>query len=138
EGTAETGSVALSGLRVRLGGGGFLASGSWNWPGQAGDILPRERVLLAKDLEAVAKAPLEGAVRGEIDLKSDGKTAGLDLRLQMGGGRIGGKRSSTLEKAAVWDVQLTADRIDPGAISNRAPKGQVTARVSLHGKRMPK
>jgi translocation and assembly module TamB len=139
EGAALTGTVALKGLRVKLGGSGLLASGSWNLARQAGEIRVRELVLLPKDLEAVApKAPLEGAVRGEIDLKSDGKTVGADLRLEAGGGRIQAKLTSTLEKTPIWDVQLTADKIDPGAISVRAPKGEVTGRASLHGKGTPR
>jgi translocation and assembly module TamB len=138
EGAGKTGTVALKALRVRLGESGLLASGSWDLARNAGEVRVRELVVLPKDLEAVApKAPLEGAVRGEVDLKSDGKTAGAELRLEAGGGRIEAKLTSTLEKAPVWDVQLTAYKVDPGAISARAPKGEVSARVSLHGRGTP-
>ena len=76
-------------------------------------------------------------MRASTDLKSDGKTAQLDLHLDGGGGAIRAKATGTIEKTPVWDLQLSLDRVDPGAISRRAPKGQVTARASLHGKDRP-
>ncbi len=139
EGALPEATVALKELRLGIGESGLRASGSWDLARQAGEIRVRDLAVLPKDVEAVLPhAPLQGAVRGELDLKSDGKTAGLDLRLDAGGGRIAGKLTSTLEKAPVWDVQLTVDRIDPGALTLRAPKGEVTGRVSLHGKGFPK
>ncbi|HTO95841.1 MAG TPA: translocation/assembly module TamB domain-containing protein [Myxococcales bacterium] len=139
EGAGSAATISLRSLRLKLGESGFLASGSWDLARQAGEIKLRELVLVPRDLQVlVPKAPLEGAVRGEIDLKSDGKTAGADLRLLAGGGRVQAKLTSTLEKAPTWDVQLTVEKIDPGAISLRAPKGEVTARASLHGKGLPK
>jgi translocation and assembly module TamB len=139
EGAAPTATVALKTLRLKLGESGFLASGSWDLARQAGEVRLRELVLIPKDVQTFApRLPLEGALRGEIDLKSDGKTAWVDLRLQAGGGKIAGRLTSTLEKAPIWDVQLSTEKIDPGAISPRAPKGEVTSRVSLHGKGLPR
>jgi translocation and assembly module TamB len=139
DGTAATGTVGLQALRLKLGGSGLAASGSWDLGRQAGEVRLRELVLLPQDLELVSPgAKLGGAVRGEADLKSDGKTAGIDLRLEGGGGRITAKVAGTLEKSPVWDLQLSADKVDPGALSARAPKGEVTGRVSLHGKGRPR
>jgi translocation and assembly module TamB len=139
DGVAATGTVGLKSLRVNLGESGLAANGSWNIAQQSGEIRLRELVLRPQDLELIVPGvPLEGPLRGEANLKSDGKTAGADLRLEAGGGRIQAKLTSTLEKAPVWDVQLTLDAIDPGAISSVAPKGEVTARLSLHGKGTPR
>jgi len=139
EGAAPGRTIALRTLRVKLGESGFSANGSWDLARQAGEIRLRDVAVLPRDLAAIApKAPLEGAVRGEADFKSDGKTAGADLRLQAGGGRLDAKLTSTLEKAPTWDVQLNVEKVDPGAISARAPKGEVTARASLHGKGFPR
>jgi translocation and assembly module TamB len=139
DGSSATGTVGLKSLRVKLGESGVLASGSWDLGRQAGEIQLRELAVLPKDVAVLAPAvPLTGAIRGEATLKSDGKTAGADLRLQAGGGRIEAKLTSTLEKAPTWDVQLSLDKIDPGAVSSRGPKGEVTARLSLHGKGTPK
>lgn len=138
DGPAASGTATLRSLRVKLGESGLLANGSWNIGAAAGEVHLREVVLTPKDLALFApRAPLEGTVRGEADLKSDGRTAGLELRLDAGGGRIEGKLTGTLEKVPVWDLQLSVAEVDPGAISDRAPKGQVTARVSLHGKGRP-
>jgi translocation and assembly module TamB len=76
-------------------------------------------------------------VRGQADLGSDGKTAQLDLKLQAGGGRIEAKATGKLEKTPIWDLQLTVDKVDPAAVTALAPPGEVTARVSLHGKGTP-
>src|SRR5207244_1964804 len=103
---AAAGTVGLKSLRVKLGESGLLASGSWDIARRAGEIRIRELTVRPDDLEVVVPAaPLEGIVRGEADLKSDGKTAGLDLKVEGGGGRILAKLTSTLEKAPVWDVQ---------------------------------
>src|SRR5882724_11204609 len=55
-----------------------------------------------------------------------------------GPGRIGAKVTATLEKSPVWDLQFSAEKVDPGALSARAPKGEVTGRLSLHGKGRPR
>ncbi len=47
------------------------------------------------------------------------------------------KATSTLDKLPAWDLQLTMDKLDPGAITSRAPHGEVSARASLHGKGLP-
>ncbi|TMA86879.1 MAG: hypothetical protein E6J63_15775 [Deltaproteobacteria bacterium] len=139
EGTAATGTVALKSFRAKLGESGLVANGSWDLARRAGEIRVRQLVLRPEDVEAIApKSPLAAAVRGEADLKSDGKTAGVDVRLEAGGGKIGAKLTATLEKVPGWDVQLSLDAVDPGALSPRAPKGQVTARLSVHGKGTPR
>src|SRR5256885_15030163 len=104
DGTGATGTVGLQALRLKLGGSGFAAGGSWDLGRQAGEVRLRDLVVLPQDLELVlAGAELEGPVRGEADLKSDGKTAGLDLRLDAGGGRIAAKVTASLEESPVWD-----------------------------------
>jgi autotransporter translocation and assembly factor TamB len=139
EGAGATGTIALKSFRARLGESGLVANGSWDLARRAGEIRVRQLVVRPEDIEVIApKSPLAAAVRGEADLKSDGKTAGLDLRLEAGGGKIGAKLTATLEKAPVWDVQLSADAVDPAALSTRAPKGEVTARLSVHGKGAPR
>ena len=139
DGTAATGTVGLNSLRVKLGESGFLASGSWNLGQQAGEIRLREIAVRPQDVHAIAPdAPLAGAIRGEANLKSDGKTAGAEAKLVAGGGKIDLKLTATVEKSPVWDVQVSLDRIDPGAVSARAPKGEVTGRLSLHGKGTPR
>lgn len=138
-GPGTTGTLALKTLRVKLGESGLVANGSWDIARRAGEIRVRELAVRPQDLDVlVPGVPLEGAVRGEADLKSDGKTAGAELRLEAGGGRVQAKLTSTLEKTPVWDVQLSLDGIDPGAITTLAPKGEVTARLSLHGKGTPR
>jgi autotransporter translocation and assembly factor TamB len=139
EGAGATGTVALKSLRAKLGESGLVANGSWDIARRAGEIRVRQLVVRPEDVAVIAgKSPIAAAVRGELDVKSDGKTAGVDLRLEAGGGRIGAKLTAALEKAPVWDVQLTADGVDPAALSDRAPKGEVTARLSLHGKGTPR
>ncbi len=139
EGAGATGTVALKSFRAKLGESGLIANGSWDIARRAGEIRVRQLVVRPEDVAVIAgKSPMAAAVHGELDVKSDGKTAGVDLRLEAGGGRIGAKLTATLEKAPVWDVQLTADAVDPAALSNRAPKGEVTARLSLHGKGTPR
>jgi autotransporter translocation and assembly factor TamB len=139
DGAAATGTVALKSLRVKLGESGLAANGSWDIARQAGEVRVRELVLLPRDLEVVVPGtPLAGDIRGEADLKSDGKAAEADLKLQGGGGRIEAKLTSTLDKTRAWNVQVSLDAVDPGAISTLAPKGEVTARLSLHGKGTPR
>jgi len=139
EGAAATGTVALKSFRAKLGESGLVADGSWDLARRAGEIRVRQLVVRPEDVEVIApKSPLAAAVRGELDLKSDGKTAGVELRLDAGGGKLGGKLTATLEKAPVWDVQLSLDSVDPAALSPRAPKGVVTARLSVHGKGTPR
>ena len=163
DGALATGKVALRKLRLRLGASGLVANGSWDLARNAGALAVRELAVLPDDLEQVlpkskeltkSKEPtkekeltkgkeltksklLTSPVRGEADLKSDGKTAQLDLRLDAGGGKLHAVGTATLEKKPVWDLQLTADGVDPGAISPQAPDGKVDARVSLHGKGTP-
>ncbi len=139
DGAAAAGTVGVKSLRLKLGESGLLASGSWDFTRHAGEIRIRELTVRPDDLDVVLPAaPLEGIVRGEADLKSDGKTAGLDLRIEAGGGRILAKVTSTLEKSPVWDVQLSVAAVDPGAIASVAPNGEVTGRAALHGKGVPR
>ena len=122
-------------------------NGSWDLARQAGELRLRELVLLPRDVAQLTPvregrppqpAPIAGEVRGQADLRSDGKTAQLEVHLQAGGGRIDAKATGTLEKDPVWDLQLALEAVDPGAVSPLAPKGQVSARVSLHGKGRPR
>ncbi|MFN2550180.1 MAG: translocation/assembly module TamB domain-containing protein [Myxococcales bacterium] len=138
EGALATGKVALRTLRVKLGESGLAANGSWDIARNAGAVAIRELKVLPEDLEKLLpKKPLASAVSGEADLKSDGTTAQVALRLDGGGGHIDGKATVTLDKKPTWDLQLTVDHVDPGALSPKAPKGQVDARASLHGKGRP-
>jgi translocation and assembly module TamB len=138
DGAAPDTTVGLRSLRLKLGESGFTADGSWDLARRAGEIRVQQLALRPQDLGVVLPAvPLEGSIRGGADLKSDGKTAGADLQLEAGGGRITLKLTSTLEQTPTWDVQLSLESVDPGAITRLAPKGQVTARLTLHGKGAP-
>lgn len=138
DGPPATGKADVRTLRVRLGQSGFSLNGSWDLARQAGALSLRDLVVLPRDVQTVLpSAPLAGEVRGEADLKTDGKTAQLELRLEAGGGEVKATATATLEKPQTWDLQLSLAHVDPGALSPKAPKGQVDARVSLHGKGVP-
>ena len=138
QGAAATGHLDVKTLRLQLGKSGVSASGSWDLAGQSGALALRELVIHPDDLFALThQRRLEGEVRGEADLKSDGKTAQLALRLDAGGGKLTAQATATLAKPPVWDLQLSLDRLDPGALTAAAPKGEVSARLSLHGKGTP-
>jgi translocation and assembly module TamB len=146
DGEVTTGKASVTRLRVKLGESTLAIDGSWDLARQAGELRLRDLVLLPHDVRAVIPvqegkapqpAPLAGAVRGQADLKSDGKTAQLSVKLQAGGGRIEATATGTLEKVPIWDLQLAIDSVDPGGVSGLAPRGEVTARVALHGKGTP-
>ncbi|TMA25312.1 MAG: hypothetical protein E6J78_18030 [Deltaproteobacteria bacterium] len=147
DGAPMSGKAALTQLRFKLGESTLVLNGSWDLARQAGELRLRELVLLPRDVAQLTPvregrppqpAPIAGEVRGQADLRSDGKTAQLEVHLQAGGGRIDAKATGTLEKDPVWDLQLALEAVDPGAVSPLAPKGQVSARVSLHGKGRPR
>ncbi len=139
DGAAPNTTVGLRSLHVKLGESGFAADGSWDLARRAGEVRLRQLALRPQDLGILLPAaPLDGPVRGEADLKSDGKTAGVDVKLDAGGGRITLKLTSTLEDTPTWDVQLSLESVDPGAVTGLAPKGEVNARLSLHGKGTPR
>jgi autotransporter translocation and assembly factor TamB len=138
EGAPASGNATVRALRLRLGESTLDLDGRWDLARQAGELHMRNFSVRSKDVEAIApRAPVEGQIAGEADLRSDGKTAQLDLRVQAGGGRIDAKATATLEKKPEWDLQLGIDKVDPGAANALAPRGEVTARASLHGKGMP-
>ena len=138
QGPVATGHLDVKSLRLKLGDSGVSASGSWDIAGQSGALALRELVVTPQDVLLLTQQPqLEGQVRGEADLKSDGKTAQLALRLDLASGKLSAQATATLEKKPVWDLQLVLDRLDPGALSAKAPKGEVSARLSLHGKGVP-
>ncbi|HUJ26383.1 MAG TPA: translocation/assembly module TamB domain-containing protein [Myxococcales bacterium] len=138
DGALPAGNLTLRTLRATLGESGLSLAGSWDLQQMSGALELRDLVLMPKDVAALAgKEVLAGAVRGSADFKSDGKTAQLALHLDGGGGAIAAKATATLEKKPVWDLQLTVDKLDPGALSPQAPRGTFTARASLHGKGRP-
>ncbi len=138
EGAPASGNATVRALRLRLGESTLDLDGRWDLARQAGELHMRNFSVRSKDVEAIApRAPVEGQIAGEADLRSDGKTAQLDLRVQAGGGRIDAKATATLEKKPEWDLQLGIDKVDPGAANALAPRGEVTARASLHGKGRP-
>jgi autotransporter translocation and assembly factor TamB len=142
DGAVPTGKVGLKALRLKLGESGLAAAGSWDIARQAGEVHLRELALLPKDLAALMPARvgppvLSSPVRGEADLKSDGKTAQLELRLEGGGGKAQAKVTAVLEKVPEWDLQLAVDGVNPGALSAQAPRGEMSARAALHGKGTP-
>ena len=139
EGAPASGNATVRALRLRLGESSLALDGRWDLARQAGELHVRNLSVRSKDVEAIApRAPVEGQIAGEADLRSDGKTAQLDLRLQAGGGRVDAKATvALLEKKPEWDLQLGIDKVDPAAITALAPRGEVTARASLHGKGTP-
>jgi translocation and assembly module TamB len=138
EGAPASGNATVRALRLRLGESTLDLDGRWDLARQAGELHMRNFSVRSKDVEAIApRAPVEGEIAGEADLRSDGKMAQLDLRVQAGGGRIDAKATATLEKKPEWDLQLGIDKVDPGAANALAPRGEVTARASLHGKGTP-
>ena len=138
QGAPATGHLDLRSLRLRLGKSGVSVSGSWDLAAQSGALALRQLVVTPEDVETLThQQRLQGEVRGEADLKSDGKTAQLALRLDAGAGKLTAQATATLEKKPVWDLQLTVEHLDPGALTAAAPRGEVSARVSLHGKGTP-
>lgn len=142
-GALATGAVEVKSLHLALGDSGLSLSGSWDVARRAGAVKVRDLRVFPKDLEALMPAesgpgPLAGAVRGEADLQSDGKSAQADLRIEGGGGRLQAKVTSTLEKTPLWDLQLSVEKLDPGALSPAAPRGELSARASIHGKGTPR
>jgi translocation and assembly module TamB len=100
--------------------------------------------LIASPQEVAEFAPkregpplLAGTARGSALLESDGKTAKLTVQLDLPKGKLQARATSTLEKVPKWDLQLTAEKVDPGAVTGLAPHGEVNARASLHGKGRP-
>ena len=138
QGAPASGHLEVKSLRLKLGQSGVAVSGSWDLAAQSGALALRELLVTPQDVEALTHKPqLKGEVRGEADLESDGKTAQLALRLDAGGGKLSAKATSTLEKKPVWDLQISVDHLDPGALTAAAPKGAVSARLSVHGKGTP-
>jgi uncharacterized protein involved in outer membrane biogenesis len=96
-GAVTTGNVSLRTLRLKLGESGVSASGSWDIARQSGAIALRDLVVTPADVEALTHSKeLAGTVRGQADVRSDGKTGQVDLRLDGGGGRLQAKVTATL------------------------------------------
>jgi translocation and assembly module TamB len=143
QGAAATGSVSLSRLALKLGQSGLSASGSWDIARMAGELHVDDLVAAPGDVEAFLprrEGPqlLAGTVRGSAIVKSDGKTAQIELQLQLPKGKLQARATSTLAKEPRWDLQLYADKLDPAALTGLAPPGEVTARVSIHGTGTPR
>jgi hypothetical protein len=128
---------------VKLGESGLAASGAWDITKNAGELHVTDLVVTPKDLEAMLpkrEGPplIDGPVRGSAIVKSDGKSAQVELHLDLPkGGKVQAKATATLEKDPRWDLQLSIDKLDPGAATSLAPHGEITARASLHGKGQP-
>jgi translocation and assembly module TamB len=142
QGAAATGVVDLRQLRVKLGQSGLAASGSWDITKMSGELHLTDLVANPKDVETMMpkrEGPplLAGEVRGSAIIKSDGKNAQVELQLELPKGKVQAKASATLEKDPRWDLQLVIDKLDPGAATALAPRGEITARASLHGKGTP-
>jgi translocation and assembly module TamB len=143
QGPLATGAISLSQLRVELGESGLSANGSWDLAKTSGELHVNDLVLVPKDVEAVlprreGPALLAGTVRGSAIAKSDGKSAQLELQLQLPKGKVQARATGTLEKEARWDLQLYLDKVDPAATSALGPAGEITARASMHGKGRPR
>ena len=142
KGPAATGVATVNTLRVKLGQSSLTASGSWDIAKNAGELHLNDLVVNPKDVETMMpprEGPqlLVGEVRGSAILKSDGKSAQVELHLDLPKGKAQAKATATLEKDPRWDLQLTIDKLDPGAATALAPHGDITARASLHGKGTP-
>ncbi|HEY2031681.1 MAG TPA: translocation/assembly module TamB domain-containing protein [Myxococcales bacterium] len=143
EGPAATGVVSLRGLHAHVGGSNLAASGSWDLSKMSGELHFTDLVVAPRDVDAFLpkrEGPklLLGDVHGSAIVKSDGHTAQVELQLGLPKGKLQARATATLEKDPRWDLQLYVDKLDPGAATGLAPKGEITARASVHGKGAPR
>ena len=138
-GAPKTGSVEVKRLRVQLGKSGLTALGQWDLAKNAGQLHLRDLRVEPDDVAAVAKQrPVSAALKGDADVSSDGTRLSVVAHLDGGGGRVQVNASSTLSlKKPVWAIDLDVDHVDPGALSPKAPHGEVTARVDGKGNGIP-
>ncbi len=138
-GAIPTGAAEIKKLRVQLGKSGLLATGRWDLATNAGQLHLRELVVEPDDLESIAhQRPLDAQLKGDADVTSDGTKVTAVAHLDGAGGRLQVNASSTTDfKKPVWAIDLDVDHIDPGALSPKAPHGQVTARIDGKGHGIP-
>ena len=138
-GAVATGTVEVKRLRLQLGKSGLTALGRWDLAKNAGQLHVRELTVEPDDVEALThQRPLTAALKGDADLASDGTTLKAVAHLDGAGGRVQVNASSTTDFAKpVWAIDLDVDHLDPGALSPKAPHGQVTARIDGKGHGIP-
>jgi len=139
QGPAATGIVSLRSLHAHVGESSLAASGSWDLAKMSGELHLTDIVANPREVDAFLpkrEGPklLLGEVRGSAIVKSDGHTAQVELQLSLPKGKVQARATGTLEKDPRWDLQLYIDKLDPGAATGLAPKGEITARASIHGK----
>lgn len=138
-GAIPTGAVEVNKLRLRLGKSGLAATGQWDLTKNAGQLHVRELLLEPDDVASIAhQRPINAVLRGDADLTSDGTKLTLVAHFDGGGGRVQVNASSTTDfKKPVWAIDLDVDHLDPGAVSLKAPHGEVTARIDGKGRGIP-
>jgi autotransporter translocation and assembly factor TamB len=143
EGPAATGVVSLRELHAHVGQSGLSASGSWDLAKMSGELHLTDIVASPREVDEFLpkrEGPplLAGEVHGSAIVKSDGHTAQVELQLTLPKGKLQARATATFEKDPRWDLQLYADKIDPAAATGLAPEGEITARISVHGKGTPR
>jgi translocation and assembly module TamB len=138
-GAVTTGAADIKKLHLQLGKSGLTATGQWDLAKNAGQLHLRELVIEPDDVERILhQRPLEAQLKGDADLTSDGSKLTAVAHLDGAGGRVQVNASSTTDfKKPVWAIDLDVDHVDPGALSPRAPHGQVTARIDGKGNGIP-
>ncbi len=138
-GAAKTGAAEVKKLRVQLGKSGLTATGQWDLAKNAGQLHVRDLVVQPDDVEALTKQrPVSATLKGDADLTSDGTKVTAVAHLDGAGGRVQVNASSTMDfNKPVWAIDLDIDHIDPGALSPKAPHGEVTARIDGKGNGIP-
>jgi translocation and assembly module TamB len=149
-GGAATGKAELTELRLRLGQSGFLAKGSFDLGARKAALQLRELVLDPDDVEALvprkpppgervgpARPLLGGELRGSGEAHLDGDDVRASLALAAGGGTLSIAAEGKLSQGT-WSGSATADRIDPGAVVGRAPRGEVSLQLAASGKGVPR
>jgi len=108
-------------LRLKLGGSGFAASGSWALGRRAGEVRLRDLGWCCRRILELVLAGVElkaRSARGRSEERRE--DAGLDLRLDAGGGPDRAKVTRLLRRARSGP-SVSADKVESGALSARAP-----------------
>ena len=139
-GTAKAGSAELRELRVALGDSGFSGQGRYDLGARTGEVHLRQLRVVPRDVSVLLRgnpSPLSGEVRGEADARLQGDSISLSARLDAGGGRIQLDASLTQGTSPRWEVALTLDRVNPAAVAEAGPAGEVSARFEARGRDLP-
>jgi len=140
-GTTENGQAQVKKLRAQLGQSGFTATGQIDLGKKSGELHLTELVVRPEELGLfVAGKPLAAEVRGSGEVKANGKSVAAELHLLAGGGEVELKAQVSLVaelKDLAWSLALAIQHIDPGALSEKAPHGRISAQLDAKGKGVP-